>query len=83
MTVSKRCVDVLDSMVADVFGRLATESKTLTSKVAKQTTMDSRTIQTAVKLVIPGELAKHAISEGTQAVVRFSSISSISSSSSK
>lgn len=30
----------------------------------------SRNIQTAVRLVIPGELAKHAVSEGTKAVTK-------------
>jgi len=52
MSVSKRCVSVLDSMVTDLFGRLAGESKALTLKTAKAT-MDSRTVQTAVKLVLP------------------------------
>ena len=28
-------------------------------------------IQTAVRLILPGELAKHAISEGTKAVTKF------------
>lgn len=71
MTVSKRCVGVLNSMIADLFGRIACESKNLTTKSAKKT-LDSRTIQTAVRLILPGELTKHAVSEGTQAVVRFS-----------
>jgi len=30
-------------------------------------------IQTAVRLVLPGELAKHAVSEGTKAVTKFTS----------
>jgi len=29
-------------------------------------------VQTAVRLVLPGELAKHAVSEGTKAVTKFS-----------
>ena len=33
----------------------------------------SREIQTAVRLVLPGELAKHAVSEGTKAVTKFTS----------
>lgn len=33
----------------------------------------SREIQTAVRLMLPGELAKHAVSEGTKAVTKFSS----------
>merc|ERR1712159_893075 len=30
-------------------------------------------IQTAVRLILPGELAKHAVSEGTKAVTKFTS----------
>ncbi|CAN8244327.1 unnamed protein product [Cochlearia groenlandica] len=32
-----------------------------------------RSKQTAVRLVLPGELAKHAVSEGTKAVTKFTS----------
>merc|ERR1711926_44695 len=32
--------------------------------------MNSREIQTAVRLLLPGELAKHAVSEGTKAVTK-------------
>ena len=35
--------------------------------------IDSRDIQTATRLVLPGELAKHAVSEGTKAVTKFTS----------
>lgn len=38
-----------------------------------QPTMTSREIQTAVRLILPGELAKHAVSEGTKAVTKFTS----------
>ena len=36
-------------------------------------TITSREIQTAVRLMLPGELAKHAVSEGTKAVTKFTS----------
>lgn len=39
----------------------------------KKPTVTSREIQTAVRLVLPGELAKHAVSEGTKAVTKFTS----------
>ncbi|XP_010017848.1 PREDICTED: histone H2B 1/2/3/4/6-like [Nestor notabilis] len=39
-------------------------------KVLKQA---SREIQTAVRLLLPGELAKHAVSEGTKAVTKYTS----------
>lgn len=34
-------------------------------------TLSSHEIQTAVRLILPGELAKHAVSEGTKAVTKF------------
>ncbi|KAG9354722.1 hypothetical protein JZ751_001435 [Albula glossodonta] len=36
----------------------------------KRSTITSREIQTAVRLLLPGELAKHAVSEGTKAVTK-------------
>ncbi|KAL3679226.1 hypothetical protein R1sor_022182 [Riccia sorocarpa] len=39
----------------------------------KKPTITSREIQTAVRLILPGELAKHAVSEGTKAVTKFTS----------
>jgi histone H2B len=39
----------------------------------RRATMSSRSIQTAVRLSLPGELAKHAVSEGTKAVTKFTS----------
>ncbi|CAH2021057.1 unnamed protein product [Acanthoscelides obtectus] len=39
----------------------------------KRATITSREIQTAVRLLLPGELAKHAVSEGTKAVTKYTS----------
>jgi len=39
----------------------------------KKHTLSSREVQTAVRLLLPGELAKHAVSEGTKAVTKYSS----------
>ena len=41
----------------------------------------SRTVQTAVRLILPGELAKHAVSEGTKAVTKLTCFGGGSSSS--
>ena len=35
--------------------------------------LSARDIQTAVRLVVPGDLAMHAVSEGTKAVTKFTS----------
>ncbi|NWY43216.1 H32 protein, partial [Sylvia atricapilla] len=41
-----------------------------------RSTITSREIQTAVRLLLPGELAKHAVSEGTKAVTKYTSSNS-------
>ena len=54
------------------FEKIASQAAQL-SRVNKKPTLTSREIQTAVRLVLPGELAKHAVSEGTKAVTKFTS----------
>ena len=70
--VSKRAMSILNSFVSDTFGRIAGEAGRL-CKYNKKKTMSARCIQTAVRLVLPGELAKHAVSEGTKAVTKYQS----------
>ena len=60
---------ILNSFVNDIFERIATEASKLAS-YNKKSTISSREIQTAVRLILPGELAKHAISEGTKGVTK-------------
>jgi hypothetical protein len=54
------------------FEKIATQAAQL-ARVNKKPTLTSREIQTAVRLVLPGELAKHAVSEGTKAITKFTS----------
>jgi len=68
--VSKKTMSIMNSFIADIFSRIATEAGRLASYNAKAT-LSSREIQTACKLVLPGELAKHAVSEGTKAVTKY------------
>lgn len=70
--VSKKAMVIMDSFVHDIFERIATESGRL-ARYNKRHTISSREIQTAVRLVLPGELAKHAVSEGTKAVTKYNS----------
>ena len=37
-------------------------------------TLSSREVQTAVRLMLSGELGKHSVSEGTKAVTKFCSV---------
>lgn len=47
--------------------RIASEASRI-AQYNKRQTLSSREIQTAVRLLLPGELSKHAVSEGTKAV---------------
>lgn len=70
--ISNKAMAILNSFVQDIFERIATEASKLAS-YNKKSTISSREIQTAVRLILPGELSKHAISEGTKSVTKFSS----------
>ncbi|KAK9479244.1 histone H2B [Lipomyces japonicus] len=70
--ISTRAMSILNSFVNDIFERIATEASKLAA-YNKKSTISSREIQTAVRLILPGELAKHAVSEGTKAVTKYSS----------
>jgi histone H2B len=72
--ISKRGMSIMNSFINDVFERIAVEAGKLT-RYNKKSTLSSREIQTAVRLMLPGELAKHAVSEGTKAVTKFTSSS--------
>ncbi|OQR86685.1 histone H2B isoform 1b [Achlya hypogyna] len=70
--ISKRGMSIMNSFINDIFERIASEAGKL-SRYNKKSTLSSREIQTAVRLMLPGELAKHAVSEGTKAVTKFTS----------
>jgi histone H2B len=70
--VSSKAMSILNSFVNDIFDKIATEAARL-ARYNKKPTITSREIQTAVRLALPGELAKHAVSEGTKAVTKFTS----------
>ena len=70
--VSSKAMSIMNSFVNDIFGRIAAESSRL-AHYNKRSTITSREIQTAVRLLLPGELAKHAVSEGTKAVTKYTS----------
>ena len=70
--ISKRSMSIMNSFIHDIFEKIASEAARLV-RYNKKHTLSSREIQTAVRLLLPGELAKHAVSEGTKAVTKYSS----------
>ena len=59
--ISSKAMSIMNSFVNDIFERIAAESSRL-AHYNKRSTITSREIQPAVRLLLPGELAKHAVS---------------------
>ena len=72
--ISSKGMSIMNSFVNDIFERIASEASRL-GLYNKRKTISSREVQTAVRLLLPGELAKHAVSEGTKAVTKYTSSS--------
>eukprot|EP00731_Ephydatia_muelleri_P015519 Em0008g1239a len=70
--ISSNAMSIMNSFVNDIFERIAVEASRL-AHYNKKHTITSREIQTAVRLHLPGELSKHAVSEGTKAVTKYTS----------
>ncbi|KAJ3109079.1 histone H2B [Phlyctochytrium planicorne] len=70
--ISAKAMSIMNSFVNDIFERIASEASKLAA-YNKRSTISSREIQTSVRLILPGELAKHAVSEGTKAVTKYQS----------
>ena len=70
--ISSKAMSIMTSFINDIFDKIAGEAAKL-ARYNKKPTITSREIQTSVRLILPGELAKHAVSEGTKAVTKFTS----------
>ena len=70
--ISSKAMGIINSFVNDIFERIATEFSRL-AHYNKKSTISYREIQTAIRLLLPGELAEHAASEGTKAVTKYAS----------
>ena len=70
--ISSKAMGIMNSFVNDIFECIAGEASCL-AHYNKRSTITSREIQTTVSLLLPGELAKLAMSEGTKAVTKYTS----------
>ena len=68
--ISKKGMAVMNSFVSDIFERVAIEATRLT-RYQKKATLSSGDIEAAVKLILPGDLANHAINEGMRALDKY------------
>lgn len=66
--ISGKAMSIMDSLMNDLFERIASEASRISS-YNKRSTISTR--QTAVRLTLPGELAKHSVSEGAKALMKY------------
>jgi histone H2B len=64
-----RAPQVMNSFMGDLYERIVAEAARLT-RLAKRATLSAREVQTAVRLLLQGELGRHAAAEGHKAVTR-------------
>ncbi|XP_040076541.1 late histone H2B.L4-like [Ixodes scapularis] len=70
--ISARAMTIMNSFVNDILDKLTEEAARL-AVYSKKSTITAREIQTVTRLMLPGELARHAVSEGTKAVAKYTS----------
>ncbi|XP_051885795.1 histone H2B 1/2-like [Pristis pectinata] len=70
--ISSKAMSIMNSFVSDIFKHIVGEASRL-AYYNKQLTISSRETQTAVRLLSPGELAKHTVSDGTKVVTKYTS----------
>ena len=70
--ISKKSMAIMNSFINDIFERIALEASKLV-RYNKKHTLSATEVQSAAKLLLPGELAKHAIIEGAKAVNKIAS----------
>lgn len=68
--ISRKAMLIMNSFIVDTFEKIASEAGKLCT-YSKKETLSSQEIQAAIRLVLPGELAKHSVSEGTKAVTKY------------
>lgn len=68
--MSKKAMGAMNSFIQDTYDKIKIEACNLVN-LSNKATITSREIQTAARLILPGELAKHAITEGAKAVTKY------------
>lgn len=68
--ISKKAMNIMNSMVNDIFEQICVLSAQLI-RYNKKKTLTTKEIFACAKLLLPGELANHAVAEGVRAVNKY------------
>lgn len=72
MSISSKAMSIVNSFVNDMLERVAAEASRL-AHYNNCSTKTYRKVHTYVRLLLPSELVKHAVSDGTKAVPKYTS----------
>lgn len=72
LQVSRKAMTAAASLLDSAMANL-TKNGVVVASASKKGTLSARHIQSATRIVIPGEMARHAVSEGSKAVAKFTS----------
>ncbi|XP_041061389.1 histone H2B type 1-M-like [Carcharodon carcharias] len=68
--ISSKAMSVMNSFVVDIFRRITSQASHLIH-YNKHHVISAREIQSTIHLMLPWELAKHIVSEGTKALTKY------------
>ena len=69
-SISRTSMAIMNSFIYDLFDQIVLEASNLVRN-SKKHTLSSREIKSSVQLILPDELAKHAMIEGTKAMNKY------------
>ena len=82
MGITYKTMAVMNSFAQDMFERISNEASCL-ARANGSKTLTSRELKAAVRMVLPGDLAKHANAEGEKALFKYNNATAKSKRSSK
>merc|ERR1712180_112841 len=69
-SITKKSMNIMESFMFDIYDRITSQLHLLV-KQKNGKTVSSKDIQAAAKLILPGELATHAVNNGIAAVKHY------------
>uniref|UniRef100_H0XR91 Core Histone H2A/H2B/H3 domain-containing protein n=1 Tax=Otolemur garnettii TaxID=30611 RepID=H0XR91_OTOGA len=70
LSLSVLAISILDSFVRDIFEQIAQEAGSL-ARYRKCSTITPRDLETALRLMLPGDIGTYAVSVGNKAISRY------------
>ena len=70
VTISSKAMEVVNSLIEDVEARLSKKAFDLAT-FDKKSTLSAKHVQTATKIILPGQMSDHGIAEGSKAVTKY------------